>query len=387
VVCTYNVENERLRPIDERAFLKGLIEGMRCGIVSVDRGGRLLLLNEPAAQILEIEDRSGRGTTAEAVFGRHPQVLRVLNESFAMSALPSRAELELTTAAGDARTVGFTLSHVLDDDGQPAAAAMFFKDLTQIEQREEQARLKDRLAALGEMAASMAHEIRNPLAAIDVTCSLVRRRLNRDERGRELLDKVTREIHRLNQAISSSLEFVRPVSINLARAELPPLLRAAIGVARERVASADVTLDAQIDETIEPFLMDSSQLRQVFENLLVNAIEAVGASGRVRVEAERIKAPAVGSIPYAPEGGTRDPWLSAKHCVMVRVMDSGPGVPEEVRDRIFYPFFTTKRGGSGVGLSTVKKIVDQHRGLIDVDAAPLGGARFSVRLPVVQPED
>ena len=164
-------------------------------------------VNEPAAQILEIEDRPDRGTAAEVVLDRHPQVLQVLNESFAMSSLPSRAELELTTAAGDGRTVGFTLSHVLGDDGQPVAAAMFFKDLTQIEQREEQARLKDRLAALGEMAASMAHEIRNPLAAIDLPCSPVRPKLchtcqsPRGRRSRGLLTKAatSHSVKRLSQ--------------------------------------------------------------------------------------------------------------------------------------------------------------------------------------------
>ena len=138
--------------------------------------------------------------------------------------------------------------------------------------------------------------------------------------------------------------------------------------------------------------MDRDQLRQVFENLILNAIEAVGDSGVVRVQAERVPAPVVITVPYRPEASTGpayDPWQSANHHAVIRVVDNGPGIPREERDKIFYPFFTTKKNGSGVGLSMVKKIVDQHRGLIDVDDAPEGGARFTVRLPMVDgsPED
>lgn len=143
-----------------------------------------------------------------------------------------------------------------------------------------------------------------------------------------------------------------------------------------------VTLD--IDESIRPFLMDRQQLRQVFENLVLNAIEAVGTSGRVVIEANSIPAPTATSIPYQPglEPNT-DPWGEFDRFAVVRVADSGAGIPESDRDRIFFPFFTTKKQGSGVGLPTVKKIVNSHRGLIDVGHAPQGGALFTIRLPMV----
>jgi signal transduction histidine kinase len=396
VIASYSAEKQEVtrerRPWhgdEENHFLKGLIDGMRCGIVCVDRDGHLVLLNDLGAAMLDISPTPQPGVPAEQALADHPQILTVLEDSFAMSSLPNRAELELTTGKGESRTVGFTLSHVTGVDGQPAGAAMFFKDLTQIEQKEGQQRLKDRLAALGQMAASLAHEIRNPLAAINVTCSLIRRRLSDDERSREMLDKVTTEVTRLNGTITSSLEFVRPVSLSLAPSELPPVLAEAIDVATGRAASPGVTVETDFDEVGPAFAMDRSQLRQVFENLILNAIEAVGESGVVRVEAERVPAPTVVSVPYRPDEREKDPWQTAEHHIVVRVMDSGPGIAEDERDRVFYPFFTTKKNGSGVGLSMVKKIVDRHRGLIDIDNAPQGGARITVRLPMIDgiPED
>ena len=250
---------------------------------------------------------------------------------------------------------------------------------------QERERLRDRLAALGRMAASMAHEVRNPLASIEVTCSLLRRRLDGDPQGRELVDKITAEVRRLNQTITTSLEFVRPVNLDLETVRIVPVLEEAIAVAVERRNDPSIRIDTRFQQPIAEFLMDRAQLRQVFENLILNAVEAVGRGGTVTVEAELVPASeASSSPPLSPAG-----WLSGEpqpieQFVVVRVSDTGPGISQVEMDKIFYPFFTTKEQGSGVGLSTVKKIVDSHHGLIDVDNAPGGGAVFSVRLPMVQ---
>ncbi len=130
--------------------------------------------------------------------------------------------------------------------------------------------------------------------------------------------------------------------------------------------------------------MDREQLRQVFENLFLNAMEAMGDKGRLTVDVSRAEAPASAMTPYEPNGpGTTDPWRSFGEFAVVRVSDTGPGIPAENMEKIFYPFFTTKKHGSGVGLSMAKKIVDSHRGLIDVESEPGGGALFTVRLPMV----
>ena len=292
-----------------------------------------------------------------------------------------RAEMELEHVA---KSIGFTVSLVQGPDGSPAGAAMFFKDLTPIERKAEQERLKDRLAALGQMAASMAHEIRNPLASIEVTCKLLERRLRGDTGCRDLLEKITSEVRRLNGSVDSCLQYVRPVSPSLSPAHLAAMLEEAIVVAEGRQGKPGIEIRRLFDDDVPVLLMDRELLRQVFVNLLLNALEAVGESGSVTVRAGREPAPEAASIPYDPSGPARDPWAEARYCAVVRIADTGPGIPAEERDRIFQPFFTTKKHGSGVGLAVAKKIVGSHRGLIDVDGVPGGGAEIVVRLPIVE---
>jgi nitrogen-specific signal transduction histidine kinase len=362
------------------SFLRGLIDGMRCGVLSVDVEGRLALMNGQAQRLLALSRCPAPGTPLWQALPRHPRLVQLLSSSFRMTSLPNRAELQLD----DGRSIGFTVSLVRDPAGEPCGAAMFFKDLTPIEHREEQERLKDRLAALGQMAASIAHEIRNPLAAIEVTCKLLERRLVDQPACRDLLGKVAAEVQRLNRSVDCCLQYVRPVTPTLAVAELAPMLEEAIVVAVGRRGKSGIEVRRAFAPSIPPFLMDRGLLRQVFVNLVLNALEAVGEKGRVTVTAGLEPAPDAASIPYSPAGASGDPWADARELAIVRVADNGPGIDEEDRDRVFQPFFTTKTHGSGVGLAVAKKIVGGHRGMIDVTRAPQGGAEIVVRLPIVR---
>ena len=367
---------------DRADFYRRLIEGMRCGILVIERTGGVVMINEHARTILELHELPPRGAPIEDALVDHPQLATILRESFSMSYLPNRAEIDLKSRTDSGKTIGFTLSLVPGEDNTPAGAALFFKDLTHVEHKEEQERLKDRLAALGQMAANLAHEIRNPLAAIEVSSSLLKRRLPPQDQARELLDKIIAEVRRLNRTITSSLEFVKPLSLSLAPGDLQSVLDDALTVALGRRGKPGLKVRRAGCPECSNFLMDRGQLRQVFENLFLNAMEAMGDEGTLGIEISMASAPAASSTPYRPAGAEPARATFTSYAV-VRVKDTGAGIAPEHLDSLFHPFFTTKKQGSGVGLSMAKKIVDSHRGLIDVTSRPGEGTEFIVRLPMV----
>ncbi len=391
---SHDVRSGRLASVDGTAaatlettysradFYRGIIDGMRCGILSVDRAGKIVLVNQLACEMLELGERPAAGVVAEVAFAGLPQLAQILGESFGMASLPNRAEIELRTASGKIKTIGFTLSFVRDEAGAPVCAAMFCKDLTHVEHREEQERLRDRLAALGGMSANLAHEIRNPLAGIEVSCSLLKRRLASDEASREILDKVIGEVRRLNRTLTSSLEFAKPLRPSLSACTIEPLLEDAMQVALDRHGKSEIRVERAFAAGIGPFFGDREQLQQVFQNLFINAFEAMGERGRLTITTVTVRAPEAAHTPYRPPGSSWDPWLTFDRYLVVEVADTGPGIAEEDRDKLFFPFFTTKKHGSGIGLSMARKIVDSHRGLIDYLSEPGEGTTFTVRLPL-----
>lgn len=368
------------------AFLHGLIGGLRCGVLAVQRDGRIVLINEIGRNALALPELIQAGDPMRVALGPHPQLIDLLEESFVSDRLPNRAEIPLHPGRADSKTLGFTLSHIQDDDGQVIGTAMFFKDLTPIEHREEQERLQERLAAVGQMAASLAHEIRNPLASIGVSCKLVGRKLVAAGIETTLIDKITGELNRLNHTVTSCLDFVRPVALQFEDGHVEPLLRDAIAVALERTKPKQVRIDTRFGADLPALRMDVTLLRQVFENLILNAIEAVDGRGQIEIEAERVQAASSPSVPYRSDAVESNQKPEVREFMVVSISDDGPGVSPDERESIFFPFFTTKPQGSGVGLSVVRKIVDSHKGWITVDRSRHNGARFTVRLPLVMTE-
>ena len=371
----------RSRPAgDERAaagsapddrFFRHVVHGMRNGVIAFHRDGRLALMNDEAYRIFGLT-RSPRdlGRPFADVLRVRPAVIRVLSSAFELSHLPNRAELRLRDLD---RVIGYTLSQVKDDDGRTVGAAMFFKDLTHVEQLEERERLRDRLASLGEMAAGIAHELKNPLAGIEVMAGLLRRQVSDSPDALSLLADIMSEAKLANAIVVDMLEFVRPVRLQVEQTDIGLVLQQAETMAESKAARGDVTVTVHLGCGLPMIDSDQHQLSQVFTNLLANAFEALDGRGHITISAVS------GSIEDDPAlaGQTRP-----TPTVVVDVADDGPGFPADLADKIFNPFFTTKPQGSGLGLAIVRKIVDAHDGRIDVSSLPGVGTRFRVTLPV-----
>ncbi|HEY7791363.1 MAG TPA: ATP-binding protein [Vicinamibacterales bacterium] len=364
-----------MRPARPRAaedpLFHQIVSSMRNGVLAVHADGTVALMNDEAYRIFDLTPRAADlGQPLAAVLEAHPDIVRVITSGFELSHLPNRAEMRLK--ASD-RVIGYTLAQVRDARGRTTGVTMFFKDLTQVEQQEERERLRDRLAALGEMAAAIAHELKNPLAGIEVMAGLLRRQLPDAPDAHAILADIINEAKLANAIVIEMLEFVRPIRLQVAQTSLITVLHSAITMAESKARRGEVSVAMRLAPRLPPVRGDEHQLVQVFTNLLINAFEALNGAGTVTILARLVAV----ENRTAPGGERRGPDRE----IIVEIADNGPGVPAELQDRIFNPFFTTKPQGSGLGLAIVRKIVDAHDGRIDISTPSGGGTRFRVYLP------
>jgi signal transduction histidine kinase len=350
-------------------FFRHIVDSMRNGVIALRRDRSVALMNDEAYRIFALvrrPDDIGRPFTE--VLRERPDAVRALAGAFEMSHLPNRAEVRLKDID---RVIGYTLSQVRDDHGEAIGAVMFFKDLTRVEQLEERERLRDRLASLGEMAAGIAHELKNPLAGIEVMAGLLRRQVPDSKDAQALLADIMSEAKLANAIVVEMLEFVRPIRLQMERTDLADVLRQSISLAETKAPRGEIAVTLDLAPDLPMIEGDSHQLCQVFTNLLTNAFEALNGRGAVSITA---------AVAHAEDDTAATPGTSP--FVVVDVADNGPGVPADLTDRIFNPFFTTKTTGTGLGLAIVSKIVDAHDGRIDVSSNAETGTRFRITVPM-----
>jgi signal transduction histidine kinase len=363
-------------PKKPAGFAAQVLGSANAGIVGVDLGGRVVLLNAGAKRLLGCPEgklRAALGRDCRSVFASEPAIARMLLKAARGQSEIARSELALRGGAGgQANTIGLTLFPVRGQRGRRCGAAMLFRDLTPIERSAEQERLQARLAALGQMAAGLAHELRNPLASMEVLAGLLRRRLPEGEE-RALVDDLLEQLRDLSGIVSTSLDFVRPTAPRRTPVDPVDLFEGAI----DRAVTPDspiVTLDRHF-QPVPKLELDEELFTVALTNLIANALDAMEATAPAR---RRLVVGLACREARDLDKPTRE--------VVFTVGDSGPGIPPELRDRIFYPFFTTRERGSGIGLAAVQKIVGSHGGSVELESRVGVGSAFRLRLPLEEPE-
>jgi len=366
-----------------------ILASLSTGVAAVDAERALVMLNAGAQRILgcpEGEIVAALGRDCREVLAAQPRVVRMLVEALDGGRTLSRAEMTLAAVGGrGASTIGFTLTPVHGAGGRVCGAAMIFRDLTPVERAGEQERLRDRLAALGEMAAGLAHEIRNPLAGMEVIAGLLKRRLRDRPDEQALLAELTSELRVLADTVADCLDFVRPLA--LVRAPVHPLelMESALALARSRVAFVGA-IERDYARSLPELAADGDRLRAVLGNLIVNAFEAMAerperTGARLTLGLHtRVSDRSGTSVRVDAEEGAGGEDAPTRELVM-SVSDTGPGVPAGLEEKVFYPFFTTKQRGSGVGLALAQKIVGCHGGAVHLESRP-EGCTFRVCLPI-----
>ena len=351
-------------------FFRHIVTGMRNGVLALTVDGKLALINDEAYRIFGITPGAADiGRPIGEVLRQQPEVVRLLSGVFDLHLLPNRVEMRLRPSG---KVIGYTLALVREDSGRVIGASMFFKDLTRVEQLEERERLRDRLAAVGEMAAAIAHEVKNPLAGIEVMAGLLRRKAPDAPEAQSVLTDIINEAKMANAIVQEVLEFVRPIRLQVEHTGVAEAVQAAVQLADTKAQRGGIEVEVNVPQGLPLIQGDQHQLTQLFTNLLMNAYEAMNGEGRVRFAARAIHV---------------DDGLDGRDAVVVEVADEGPGMPPDVADRVFNPFFTTKAQGSGLGLAIVRKIVDAHDGSIDLETAPGRGTVIRVTLPISGSEE
>ncbi|HWG50589.1 MAG TPA: ATP-binding protein [Candidatus Acidoferrales bacterium] len=234
-----------------------------------------------------------------------------------------------------------------------------------LRQAQEDARRAERLAALGQLSAGLAHEIRNPLGVIKGSAEILKEKLSgANELARELAGYIYTEVNRLSGLVGRFLDFARPSQLNVRAEKLPELLERCLKAVTQQSQNANIKVVKEYAEPLPCALVDTDVCEQVFTNLISNAFEAMSDGGQLTI---RIHTVEKNSEPAAE--------------LAVEIADTGPGVPEEMKEQIFNPFYTTKKSGVGLGLAIVSKIVDAHGGAVKLVSAPGQGACFRVTLP------
>lgn len=329
-----------------RALNENIVVSIPSGLIGYGLDGRVIFFNPSAERITGIE-------SATALGQRLSDLLPSLAEQPDRPA-SIRWEARFRTPAGEARTLGLARSALMDGSGAQVGWLVIFRDLSRVRQLEMRIRRSEKFAAIGRMAAGIAHEIRNPLASMSGSIQMMRGG-DADPMQARLMDIVLREIDRLNQLISDFLQFARPSPPDLREVDLAELLAEVQTMFDNRGEAARLVIE--VDEPCGVWA-DPARLRQVVWNLLLNAADAMPQSGQITIRAER-----------------------REDDVRIAVQDDGVGMAPDVIEHIFDPFYTTKPEGTGLGLAQVHRIVEEHAGTLEVDSRPDVGTTFTVVLP------
>ncbi|MEM7245666.1 MAG: ATP-binding protein [Acidobacteriota bacterium] len=350
---------ERHRADELQDLNTSIIDSMITGVLLLDGSGRVRALNDVARDALQVTGRA-IGRPAEDVFAAYPELLSILSRCLKEGATFQREPQVLNLPGIGRRDLELTLSPMADRDGNPIGASCLLVDVTEIRRLEERMRLQQNMAELGEISGGIAHEFRNSLGTLLGNARLI------EKQGEgpvvEHAEEISAEVQALRLVIDDFLRFANPTRLVIERVDLAALLEELRPDVLTR--AADKTVELELPDSVPEIGGDEGLLRRVFTNLLRNAADVIDDGGRIAVVSE------------ASPGE-----------LLLHVDDDGPGISEGDEERVFIPFFTRKDRGTGLGLALARKVVVHHGGRITAGASPLGGARFTVALPLKDDEE
>jgi two-component system, NtrC family, sensor histidine kinase PilS len=336
-----------------------IVSTLDSGLVTVNSEGRVRVFNRYAAELTGIDQETAYNLPLDSIF-----------PGLDMSSYTDKTEkIEFTyKRLGVDRILAAKAAPLQDRDGNVLGAITYLQDITSIRAMEKRLKKADRLAAIGELSARIAHEVRNPLASISGSVQLIAESQGVPENDRKLLDIVLRETSRLDHMVNEFLQYARPIPPEMSWFSLKLIIDETILLIRGDSRFSSVIVTNNTPESLRVYA-DYSQFKQVIWNLLLNAAEAMPVSGNITITSLLIDEPAAQTA-------------KNRRRLEISIADSGSGISEINMHLLFEPFFTTKPGGTGLGLATVYRIVEAHSGILSVESSVGHGSCFRITLPV-----
>jgi two-component system sensor histidine kinase AtoS len=352
-------ELERLRSVAEQraenveSYTENILQCVTSGVITFDGNGLSTTMNRAAEEILGLERMKSLGKTCKDIFGEG-DICRLVQDTLQKGIPSRRMETELIRQ-NDRIWLGFNTALLLDRQGKSLGMILSFSDLTEVKQLQVQMELKERLTALGEMSAGIAHELRNPMAVIAGYLNLLAKK--QDGSGQAVIKDVLAEINGMNRIIGDLLTFARPTALNRTEVNLREMIETCVSTVLQ-AKGVDPRITTVLELSNGNVSVDEVLMRQALGNLIQNAVEAM------------------------PDGGTLTVRSHYDRDLVIIIKDNGTGILPEQQREIFLPFFTTKDKGVGMGLALTHKIITAHGGRIEVESRDGSGATFTVILPI-----
>ena len=357
---------QRMRDVQEvfsalKENLDQILGNLQDGILLFTGDGRAVLVSEAARRFLAIDRNAILGRHAREIFDSSTVLGQMLREAFDAGA--TLAQVEIRTETG--RRIQVSLDLIHDDRTSPGLGALVtLHDLESVEEIGSELELSRRMAAIGRLTSGVGHEVKNPINAIVVHLELLKTKLgDASAPAVRHLEVIDAEIHRLDRVVQTLVDFSRPVELRLSEQDLRPVISDVLALAAEELSTHKVTLVSRLPSKPLVANIDADLLKQAVLNVIQNGAQAMPQGGRLEVILEE-------------EGKT----------AVLRVSDEGPGIPEEIREKIFDLYFTTKSGGSGIGLAMTYRILQFHHGSVEVESEVGRGAEFLLRIPLAATE-
>jgi signal transduction histidine kinase len=371
VITFLHYDSTRSTLEEVKGLARNILQSIPTGILTLNRSGVITAVNPMAEAILKRPSAELLGHSYESIFSEGETIRSVLDGALHFHRHVSQHDLPYESQDRTPHTIRVSTADLAGDDAKPSGVILQAQDVTDWLALEQRVRVADKLAALHTLSAGVAHELRNPLSAMDLNLHLLeeelRERASLPEQGARYLRVLNAECHRLSVILDNFMKFSRPGSVGLHEVNVSALISHIMALMQFEAEERKIRLEPAVEEPLPSVLGDETAISQILVNIVLNAFHAMPNGGLCRIVAE-----------------TRH--INGTHWLIMSVTDTGTGIKKEALARVFEPFYTTKSGGTGLGLAIAYRIMEDHGGTIQISSTPGIGTTTVLTFPVVVEE-